>query len=318
LGAARMVGNGIFDDELEDKRPHLFLRMKELIRKLQKYEIMIRKAINTQMQGDYHSVFKGTGLEFDDVRAYQYGDDVRSIDWNVSAKGHGTFVKTYKEEKEQSVFLILDVSASQSIGSAGCQKIDIGKEICGILSLAAARLSSQIGMVCISDQREKYIRPGKGTEHAYTLIKSIFGLAPKSAKTNLSAGIKMALNIIKRRSIILLISDFIDLNYEKELTMLARNHDLIVIQLIDRREKDFPNLGIIPLLDKETGKTVWINTSSKSFRLNYLSSYAENQEKLARLCRKNKADFLPIFTDKDYVPQLVNLFILRNKVRKSA
>lgn len=292
--------------------------MKELIRKLQKYEIMIRKAINTQMQGDYHSVFKGTGLEFDDVRSYQYGDDVRSIDWNVSAKGHGTFVKTYKEEKEQSVFLILDVSASQAIGAAGLQKIDIGKEICGILSLAAARQSSQIGMVCISDQREKYIRPGKGTEHAYGIIKAIFELTPKSAKTSLSAGIKMALNIIKRRSIILLISDFIDNHYEKELTMLARNHDLIVIQLLDRREKEFPNLGIVPLLDKETGKTIWINTSSQAFRQKYIGHYAENQERLARLCRKNKADFLPIYTDRDYVPQLVNLFTLRNKLRKSA
>lgn len=292
--------------------------MKEMIRKLQKYEIMIRKAIHTQMQGDYQSVFKGTGLEFDDVRSYQYGDDVRSIDWNVTAKGHGTFVKTYKEEKEQSVFLILDVSASQAIGSVGLQKIDIGKEICGILSLAAARQSSQVGLVCISDQREKYIRPGKGIEHAYGIIKSVFDLTPKSAKTNISAGIKMALNIIKRRSIILLISDFIDLNYEKELVMLARKHDLIVIQLLDRREKEFPGLGIVPLLDKETGKTFWINTSSRDFRQKYLGQYAENQEKLARLCRKNKADFLPIYTDRDYVPQLMNLFTLRNKVRKSA
>lgn len=292
--------------------------MKELIRKLQKYEIMIRKAIHTQMQGDYQSVFKGTGLEFDDVRSYQYGDDVRSIDWNVTAKGHGTFVKTYKEEKEQSVFLILDVSASQAIGTVGLQKIDIGKEICGILSLAAARQSSQVGLVCISDQREKYIRPGKGIEHAYGIIKSVFDLTPRSAKTNISAGIKMALNIIKRRSIILLISDFIDLNYEKELVMLARKHDLIVIQLLDRREKEFPGLGIVPLLDKETGKTFWINTSSQDFRQKYLGQYADNQERLARLCRKNKADFLPIFTDRDYVPQLMNLFKLRNKVRKSA
>jgi uncharacterized protein (DUF58 family) len=303
---------------LKDNNIRQISEVKDLIQKLQKYEILIRKAINTQMQGDYHSVFKGTGLEFDDVRLYQYGDDVRSIDWNVTAKGHGTFVKTYKEEKEQSVFLILDVSASQAIGTAGLQKIDIGKEICGILSLAAARQSSQIGLVCISDQREKYIRPGKGIEHAYGIIKSVFELSPRSAKTNISAGIKMALNIIKRRSIILLISDFIDLNYEKELVMLARKHDLIVIQLLDRREKEFPGLGIVPLLDKETGKTVWINTSSRAFRQKYLGHYAENQERLARLCRKNKADFLPIYTDRDYVPQLVNLFTLRNKVKKSA
>ncbi len=136
--------------------------MKDLVKKLQKYEIRIRKAINTQMQGNFHSVFKGTGLEFDDVRAYQYGDDVRAIDWNVSAKGHGTFIKTYKEEKEQSVFLILDVSASQAIGTAGQQKIDIGKEICGILALVAAKQSSQIGMVCVSDQKRKIRKTRSG------------------------------------------------------------------------------------------------------------------------------------------------------------
>ncbi len=166
--------------------------MKEFVKKLQKYEIRIRKAINHQMHGDFHSVFKGTGLEFDDVRAYQYGDDVRAIDWNVSAKGHGTFIKTYKEEKEQFVFLILDVSASQAIGAPGQQKIHVGKEICGVLALAAARQTSQIGMLCISDQREKYIKPGRGTEHAYGLIKSLLSLQPVSGKTNLAGGIKIA------------------------------------------------------------------------------------------------------------------------------
>lgn len=292
--------------------------MKELVKKLQKYEIRIRKAINDQMQGDFHSVFKGTGLEFDDVRAYQYGDDVRSIDWNVSAKGHGVFVKTYKEEKEQSVFLILDVSASQEIGTSGQQKIDVGKEICGVLALAAARQSSQIGMVCISDQKEKYIKPGRGTEHAYSLIKALFELKPASLKTNLAAGIKMALGLMKRRSLILLISDFIDENYEREMSMLARKHDLIVIQLIDKREKEFPAMGIVPLLDSETGKTIWVNTSSEEFRKSYVATYADNQEKIAKICRKNKANYLSIYTTEDYVLQLVNLFRLRNKIRKSA
>ncbi|HEY4649999.1 MAG TPA: DUF58 domain-containing protein, partial [Pontibacter sp.] len=195
--------------------------MKELVQKLRKYEIRIRKAITTQMQGDFHSVFKGTGLEFDDVRAYQYGDDVRTIDWNVSAKGHGTFVKTYREEKEQSVFLMLDVSASQTIGTGKQQKLDVGKEICGVLAISAARQQSQIGIICISDQKEKYLKPAKGIEQAYAIIKALHELQPKSAKTNLAAGIRLTLDIIKRRSIILLISDFIDVNYEKELQMLA-------------------------------------------------------------------------------------------------
>ncbi|MGV3504174.1 MAG: DUF58 domain-containing protein [Adhaeribacter sp.] len=292
--------------------------MKELVKKLQKYEIRIRKAINDQMQGDFHSVFKGTGLEFDDVRAYQYGDDVRSIDWNVSAKGHGVFVKTYKEEKEQSVFLILDVSASQSIGTAGQQKIHVGKEICGVLALAAARQTSQIGMLCVSDQKEKYIRPGRGTDHAYNLIKALFELQPASDQTDLAAGIKMALGLIKRRSLILLISDFIDQDYEREMSMLARKHDLIVVHLIDKRETEFPPMGIIPLLDKETGRTLWMNTSSQEFQQSYLKNYAYNQEKIAKICRKSKANYLSIYTNEDYVLQLVNLFRLRNKIRKSA
>ena len=135
--------------------------MKELLKKLRRYEIQIRKAINSQMKGDFRSVFKGTGLEFDDVRPYQYGDDIRTIDWNVSAKGHGTFVKTFREEKEQTVFFILDVSASQEIGVAGKTKVDIGREICGVLSLSAVKESSHVGLICYSDQRELYIKPTK-------------------------------------------------------------------------------------------------------------------------------------------------------------
>ncbi len=270
------------------------------------------------MQGDFHSVFKGTGLEFDDVRAYQYGDDVRSIDWNVSAKGHGTFVKTYREEKEQSVFLMLDVSASQTIGTGKQHKLDIGKEICGVLALSAAQQQSQIGIVCISDQKEKYIKPAKGIEQAYTIIKALSELKPKSAKTNLAAGIKLTLDIIKRRSIILLISDFIDTNYERELAMLAKRHDLIVLQLQDLREQKVPGLGIVPVLDKESGKTIWLNTSGDEFQQHYLSQYKQNREKVARICQKYQANYLAIQTNEDYVPQLVNLFRLRNKSTKKS
>lgn len=291
--------------------------MKDLLKKLQKFELRIRKVIDTQMQGDFHSVFKGTGLEFDDVRAYQYGDDVRSIDWNVSAKGHGTFVKTYKEEKEQSVFLILDVSGSQTIGPEKQQKIDIGKEICGILALTAARQSASIGLICISDQKEKFVRPGKGIEQAYALVKTLHELKPQSPRTNLAAGIKTALSVIKRRSMLLLISDFIDRNYEKEITMLARKHDLIVVQLMDQREQNFPGLGIIPLRDAESGQVSWVNTSSEAFRQKYLNDLTRNRENLQNLCRRHKADYLAIDTSGDYVLQLVNLFQIRKKTRKS-
>ncbi|QCR21739.1 DUF58 domain-containing protein [Pontibacter sp. SGAir0037] len=292
--------------------------MKELVQKLRKYEIRIRKAITTQMQGDFHSVFKGTGLEFDDVRAYQYGDDVRSIDWNVSAKGHGTFVKTYREEKEQSVFLMLDVSASQAIGTGKQKKLEVGKEICGVLALSAARQQSQIGIICISDQKEKYIKPAKGIEQAYTIIKALHELKPDSLKTNLASGIKLTLDIIKRRSIILLISDFIDVNYEKELAMLAKRHDLIVLQLMDVREKKMPPMGIVPVLDKESGRTIWMNTSGEEFQKRYFAQHTENQSKIMRICQKYQANYLAIMANEDYVNQLVNLFRLRNKSTKKS
>jgi uncharacterized protein (DUF58 family) len=290
--------------------------MKELVQKLRNYEIRIRKAVTSQMQGDFKSIFKGSGLEFDDVRAYQYGDDVRSIDWNVTAKGHGTFVKTYREEKEQSVFLMLDVSASQTIGTGKQQKIDIGKEICGVLALSAARQQSQIGIICISDQKEKYIKPAKGVEQAYSIIKALYELKPKSAKTSLASGIRLTLDIIKRRSIILLISDFVDVKYEKELAMLAKKHDLIVIQLLDKREQKFPGLGIVPIMDKESGKLVWINTSGEEFQKEYFEEYLDNQSMVIQICQMYQANYLAIKTDEDYVPQLVNLFRLRNKKSK--
>lgn len=292
--------------------------MKELVQKLRKYEIRIRKAVTSQMQGDFNSIFKGSGLEFDDVRSYQYGDDVRSIDWNVTAKGHGTFVKTYREEKEQSVFLMLDVSASQTIGTGKQQKIDVGKEICGVLALSAARQQSQIGIVCFSDQKEKYIKPAKGIEQAYTIIKALHDLVPVSTRTNLATGIRLTMDIIKRRSIILLISDFVDVNYEKELAMLAKRHDLIVIQLLDMREQKFPGLGIVPVMDKESGKIVWINTSGEDFQKKHFAEYTNNQNTVVQICQKYQANYLAIQTNEDYVPQLVNLFRLRNKTSKKS
>lgn len=291
--------------------------MKELLKKLRKYEIEIRKAINSHMQGDFHSVFKGSGLEFDDVRAYQYGDDVRSIDWIVSAKGHGTFVKTYKEEKEQTVFFVLDVSASQDIGNPGRQKIQIAKEICGVLALSALKESSQVGLICFSDQREKYIKPSKGVKNAYRLFSEIFNLNPISLKTDISKAILYALNRIKRKSVVIFISDFIDEGFEKNLKALARKHDLVAIHISDKRETDLPKLGIVPLYDKESGKTLWMNTSAGSFRDGLKKTFSGNKIELEALCRRQNASYLTIDTNEDYVPKLINLFKVRKKVRKS-
>ncbi len=287
--------------------------MKELIKKLRKYEIHIRKAINTQMQGDFHSVFKGSGLEFDDVRAYQYGDDVRHIDWNVSAKGNGTFVKNFKEEKEQNICFILDVSASQDIGKKGKQKSDIAKEICAVLALSSIKEGSSTGLVCFSEQKERYICPNKGLKHIYYLINALFKLQSKSPRTSLKAALDFALSTIKRKSIMVVVSDFVDQDYERNLKAMSSQHDLIVIHMADDRERHFPSVGIIPLYDKESGKTIWMNTSSGSFRSELDKYYRDSREDLALLCKRNNANYLYVNTGKDYVPQLVKLFKIRNR-----
>lgn len=292
--------------------------MKELLKKLRKYEIQIRKAINSQMQGDFHSIFKGTGLEFDDVRPYQYGDDIRTIDWNVSAKGHGTFVKTFREEKEQTIYFILDVSASQFIGSPGKTKFDIAREICGVLALSGAKESSQVGLVCYSDEREKFIKPKKGMAQAYEIISNLSRLQPKSLKTNLNKAVSFALDSIKRRSVIIILSDFIDEGYEHRLKSLARKHDLVMIQITDKRETQLPTLGIIPVLDKESNRTVWVNTSFGGFREKIAMQHLERQKELQRFCRKHQINFISISTEEDYVGKLLKLFKVRNKTLKSA
>ncbi len=292
--------------------------LKEIHKRLRQYEIRIRKALTNQMQGDFHSVFKGSGLEFDDVRQYQYGDDIRAIDWNVSAKGHGTYVKTFKEEKEQTVFFLLDVSASQQIGKQGRQKADVGKEICALLSFAAIKENSQVGLIGYSDTKELYVKPNKGIKHGYELFTRLFRLVPTSKGTNLARAMNYTLKMVKRKSVVIVVSDFIDDNYQPQLKALGRKHDLVVIHLSDPREEKLPRLGIIPLLDRESGRTLWVNTSWGSFKKGVLNKHAKAKGELERICRTYQANFISVRTDQDYVPKLLKLFKVRNKSRVRA
>lgn len=285
---------------------------------MRKYEIQIRKAVNSQMQGDFHSVFKGTGLEFDGVRPYQYGDDIRSIDWNVSAKGHGAYVKTFCEEKEQTIFFILDVSASQNIGLPGRTKSDIAKEICGVLALSGAKEAAHLGLIAYSDQREIFLKPQKGNAQVHAMISSIFKLKPRSLKTNLSAAISFALQAIKRRSVVIMISDFIDADYYKPLKALARKHDLALIRITDKREEALPSLGIIPVRDNESGKMRWMNTSFGNFRDSIFGQQQMRVKELEDFSRKMQINFLSISAEENYVPKLLKLFKIRNQTMKSA
>ncbi len=215
--------------------------MDQLFSKLRKYEIMIRKVANNHLQGEYQSLFKGSGVEFDDLRPYQYGDDIRTIEWKVSAKGHGTFVKTFREDKEQSVYFLLDISGSQDIGQQGNKKIDQEKLIAGVLTLAAVYEGSQIGLISYSDELEKLILPSKGSKQGVKVIRGIFDHQNKSLKTSLNGMFTFALNLIKKRSIIIIISDFIDQDYERSFRALAERHDVVAIQLTDPRESALPS-----------------------------------------------------------------------------
>lgn len=265
------------------------------------------------MRGNFNSVFKGSGLEFSDLRLYQYGDDVRLIDWNTTAKGHGTFIKIFKEEKEQTVFFMLDVSASQDVGRSDRSKLDTSKEICGVLALSAIKEASHVGLLCFSDQKERYIKPANTMKHGYRTIFELFKLRPESLGTNLKKMILFALEVLKRRSLIILVSDFIDVGYEENLKALARKHDLVVIHLYDQRETNLPRLGIIPVFDTESRKTIWVNASSNWFRNKMKSLFEDNSQQLEQLCKQHKANYLSIDASEDYVPKLIKLFKVRKK-----
>jgi uncharacterized protein (DUF58 family) len=287
--------------------------IEQFITKIRQYEIRIRKAVNADMRGSFRSVFKGSGLEFTDLREYQYGDDVRTIDWNVSAKGHGTFVKIFREEKEQTVFFLLDVSGSQQVGDATHAKLDTAKEICGVLALSAIQEASHVGLLCFSDQKEKYIRPSNGMKHGYQLITELYKLKPQSSKTNLAEAILFTLNVVKRRSVVIFVSDFIDKNYEHNLRALARKHDLVMIHLLDQRETNLPLLGIIPIRDPETNRTTWINTSSIWFRRRVRQDFSQLGKKIEQFARQNDINYVAIDAKEDYVAPLVKLFKIRRK-----
>jgi len=285
--------------------------LKEIINKLNKYEIKIRKAVNSHLNGNFSSIFKGTGLEFSDLRTYQYGDDVRAIDWVASAKGQGTYVKIFKEEKEQTVFFMLDVSGSQEVGKKGNLKLDTARELCGVLTLAAIKETSQVGVYCFSDEKEAYIKPDVGMKQAYNIISRIYKLSPASLKTNLAAAISFTLNILKKKSVVILISDFLDTRYEHNLKALARKHDLVVLHVYDKREITLPDLGIIPVMDKESGNVAWVNTNSGTFKRQLRETFEENRQKLQKFCVQNRANYLDIESGSDYVASLIQLFRVR-------
>ncbi|NHC48196.1 DUF58 domain-containing protein [Cytophagaceae bacterium 50A-KIRBA] len=274
-------------------------------------EIRIRKAINTQMHGNFSSIFKGSGLEFSDLRQYHYGDDVRHIDWNTTAKGHGTFVKLFKEEKEQTVFFLLDVSASQQVGRNSQSKLKTLKEVAGVLSFSAMQEASHLGFCGFSDKNEKFMPPAMGKKHAYRVITELFKMEPENTGTDLKAALGFTLQVLKRRSLIFVISDFIDENYQDLLRAMSQMHDLVVIQIVDKQEIKLPSLGIIPIFDPERKRTTWVNTSSAFFKNLQKEQGSHRAEELKKLCKQWQADYISIRAGEDFVPTLVKMFTAR-------
>ena len=286
--------------------------MKEILKKVRKYEIEIRKYLNNSNQGDYNSIFKGSGIDFDDLRPYQYGDDHRSINWNISAKEDKIYTNTYKEDKEQSVFFLVDVSQSQHIGKEE-NKINISKEIASVLTISALNTNSQVGILCFSDQKELFIQSKKGASHGYRIIKNLYELNQKSKKTNISSMIKFFMNTVKKKSLVILISDFIDKDYNKNMRALAKKHDVICLHVYDDYETNIPNLGIIELEEKENSFRKWVNTSSSSFKKLSDNLFISKPDELKKEMSAIGINYLKINSKENYIKKLIKLFKYRNK-----
>ena len=286
--------------------------MKEILKKVRKYEIEIRKYLNNSNQGDYNSIFKGSGIDFDDLRPYQYGDDHRSINWNISAKEDKIYTNTYKEDKEQSVFFLVDVSQSQYIGKEE-NKINISKEIASVLTISALNTNSQVGILCFSDQKELFIQSKKGASHGYRIIKNLYELNQKSKKTNISSMIKFFMNTVKKKSLVILISDFIDKNYIKNLGALAKKHDVVSLHIYDDYETKIPNLGIIELEEKENNFRKWVNTSSDKFKKLSKDLFISRPQQLKKEMNSIGINYLKINSKENYIKNLIKLFKYRKK-----
>ena len=288
---------------------------KEILKKVRQIEIRTKNIVNDFFGGDYHSNFKGRGMTFSEVREYVPGDDVRSIDWNVTARTGKPHIKIFEEERELSVLILIDVSSSGVFGSKKDLKIDLGVEIAAMLSFSAIKNNDKVGLALFSDKVEKYIPPKKGKKHVLRLITDIVNhdFEKSNKRTSIKNVIDFANKISKRKSVIFLISDFIDDNFWNELKFLNFKHDLIGLQIYDSYERNFPNIGLINIHDSETGKTTWIDTSSKKNRVKFEKYSDEKLSKFSKKCKNIGFDLLQINTDDDYVKFLMQFFRSRAK-----
>jgi len=283
----------------------------ELLKKVRKIEIKTRGLSKNIFAGEYHSAFKGRGMTFAEVREYQYGDDIRSIDWNVTARFGHPYIKVFEEERELTVVLMIDVSGSRNFGTVTQMKRDIITEVAATLAFSTIQNNDKIGVIFFSDKIEKFIPPKKGKKHVLQIIRELIDFKPDSTLTDIGVALKYFTNAIKKSSTAFIISDFIDNNFDKELNIANRKHDIVALQVFDIRETELPDVGLIKLKDAETGKRIWIDSSDKRLRTSYKHAWGENQLALQKIFTKSGVDHVSMSTSDDYVKALMKLFKMR-------
>ncbi len=283
----------------------------ELLKKVRKIEIKTRGLSNHIFAGEYHSAFHGRGMTFAEVREYQFGDDVRDIDWNVTARFNHPFVKVFEEERELTVMLLIDVSGSRDFGSIRRTKRELITEMAATIAFSSIQNNDKIGVLFFSDKIEKFIPPQKGKKQVLRIIRELIDFEPENRQTDITCALKYFTNAIKKRSTAFLISDFIDGDYADAMMIASRKHDLIALQVYDKLESELPAVGLLKTTDAETGKELWIDASDGRLRDAYHAKWKEYQEKLQTIFTKNNIDTIAIRTDEDYVKALVKLFRMR-------
>ncbi len=280
----------------------------ELLKKVRKIEIKTKGLSKQIFSGEYHSAFKGRGMSFSEVRDYQYGDDVRNIDWNVTARTGDPFIKVFEEERELTVVLVVDVSPSAFFGTQQQLKTEIITEISAVLAFSAINNNDKVGVIFFSDKVEKYIPPKKGKQHILRIIRELIDFQPEGQGTDIGVAMRYLNNLIKKRCICFVLSDFLTTDYESPLRIAARRHDIVGIHIVDPREEELPNVGLVRALDSETGELMWIDTGVSAVRRKYKEWFEQNLSYFKKMFQKSGADIVSIRTNEPYVNALLKFF----------
>jgi uncharacterized protein (DUF58 family) len=286
---------------------------KEILKKVKRIEITTRGMVNDVFSGEYHSVFKGRGMEFSEVREYQIGDDIRTIDWNVTARMGHPFVKVFEEERELTVMLLVDVSSSGNFGTYERMKGEIAIEICALLAFSAIKNNDKVGLIIFTDTIEKFIPPKKGKSHVLRVLRELLYHKPQGTQTNIASALEYLNRVSKRRSVVFLVSDFINSGYEKALHIANRRHDVVAITVTDPRELELRDVGFIELEDAETGEVVLLDTSYADVRSSYSKQSTQNIQIRDKLFQSINVDHIDIRTDQSYIEPLIRFFRIRAK-----